>query len=374
MHKKLFFLSGWLFMAAFALAQPAKPVIETIRKQYAPDGRTAIFRVEADSAGVIKGKTNLPEAKQALTAQLKQQGIAFQDQIEVLPASALGEQTFAVVNVSVANLRSQPRDAAELATQALLGMPLQVWDKERGWYLAQTPDQYIAWVDFGGIQRMTKAEFDRWQQADKVIFTRPFGFCYSKQDEQSQTVSDLVAGDVLALEKDTKQFFQVRYPDGRTGYILKKEAQRYDRWVASRNPSEETLVGTAKTLMGIPYLWGGTSVKGMDCSGFTKTVYLLNGITLPRDASQQVHTGELIPTPNKEFSQLKPGDLLFFGEPATTEKPERVVHVGMWIGNNEFIHASGKIRVSSMNPTAVNFDEYELNRFLRAKRILSKSE
>ncbi|GAA4449665.1 C40 family peptidase [Nibrella saemangeumensis] len=372
MHKKRLFLFLCLLNAAVVVAQPAKPVIDAVRKQYAPDARVAIFRIETDSVGALKGKTNLPAAKQALTAQLQREGIAFQDQIEVLPATVLGEQTYAVVNVSVANLRSQPRDAAELATQALLGMPLQIWDKERGWYLAQTPDQYIAWVDFGGIQRMTKAEYDRWQQADKIIFTRPFGFCYSEPTEQSQTVSDLVAGDMLVLEKEAKQFYQVRYPDGRTGYVSKKEAQRHDRWVASLRPSEETLVSTAKTMMGIPYLWGGTSVKGMDCSGFTKTVYLLNGITLPRDASQQVHTGELIPTPNKEFSQLKPGDLLFFGEPATPEKPERVVHVGMWIGNNEFIHASGKIRISSMIPGATNFDEFELNRFLRAKRMLVK--
>ncbi|GAA4412931.1 C40 family peptidase [Nibrella viscosa] len=373
MRSKFLFLFFFLLSTAVSVAQPAKPVIDAIRKQYAPDARTAIFRVEADSTATLKGKTNLPDAKQALTTQLQQQGIRFQDQIEVLPAAVLGEQTYAVVNVSVANLRSQPRDAAELATQALLGMPLQIWDKERGWYLAQTPDQYIAWVDFGGIQRMTKAEYDRWQQADKIIFTRPFGFCYSESNEQSQTVSDLVAGDQLALEKEAKQFYQVRYPDGRTGYVLKKEAQRYDRWVASLHPNEETLVSTAKTMMGIPYLWGGTSVKGMDCSGFTKTVYLLNGITLPRDASQQVYTGDLIPTPNKDFSQLKPGDLLFFGETATSEKPERVVHVGMWIGNNEFIHASGKIRISSMTPGAPNFDEPERNRFLRAKRVLGKN-
>ena len=362
-----------LFLLCFAYQSPAQTIpqtIEKVRQQYAPDKRVAIFQIEADSTGSLKGKTNLPEAKQTLLANLQQQGIRVTDQIQVLPAPVLGEQVYGIVNVSVANLRSQPRDAAELATQSLLGMPLQIWDKDRGWYLAQTSDQYIAWVDFGGFQRMTKVEFDRWQQADKLIYTYPFGFCFSQPDRESQTVSDLVAGDLLVLEKEDKKFYHVRYPDGRLGYIAKNEALPYDRWKAMAHPTEESLTKTAKGLMGIPYLWGGTSTKGMDCSGFTKTVYRLNGLELSRDASQQVNQGTLIPTPNGDFSQLRPGDLLFFGQPASPTQAERVVHVGMWIGNNEFIHASGKVRISSFNTSAPNFDEYELKRFLRAKRMI----
>src|SRR5699024_4878699 len=99
------------------------------------------------------------------------------------------------------------------------------------------------------------------------------------------------------------------------------------------------LVATAKTMTGAPYLWGGTSTKGMDCSGFTKTIFFMNGWVIPRDASQQVHAGESIDT-SEGFDNLRPGDLLFFGRPATETSPQRVVHVGMWIGNNEFIHSS----------------------------------
>ncbi|MDX5420442.1 MAG: C40 family peptidase, partial [Hymenobacteraceae bacterium] len=116
-------------------------------------------------------------------------------------------------------------------------------------------------------------------------------------------------------------------------------------------------------------LWGGTSVKGMDCSGFTKTVFFMNGLVLPRDASQQVHIGELVNT-DKGWDEMRPGDLLFFGVPAKDGKPERVVHVGMWIGGNqEFIHSAGRVRINSMNPSAANHDAYELGRFLRAKRV-----
>ncbi|WP_247232775.1 C40 family peptidase [Telluribacter sp. SYSU D00476] len=348
-------------------------IIDEVRQQYAPDRRVAVFQIEADDKGVLTGKTNLPEAKQALLARLQKAKLTAEDRIEMLPAEVLGEEIYGVVRVSVANIRSQPRNAAELATQALLGMPLKVLDKDQGWYLVQTPDQYIAWIDWGGLQRMNKAAFDAWTQSEKVIYLRPYGFSYEAADADGQTVSDLVAGDVLKLKAEAGEYFQVEYPDGRTAYILRSEAKRYHDWVASLSISEDKLVNTAKRMMGIPYLWGGTSYKGMDCSGFTKTIYYLNGWVLPRDASQQVHSGELVDTA-AGFSNLRPGDLLFFGTRAGEGTSEKVTHVGMWIGNNEFIHASGQIRISSLNPNAPNYDEFELNRFLRAKRLLGNQK
>ncbi|WP_211220209.1 C40 family peptidase [Rudanella lutea] len=358
-----------VLLHSVGLAQSLSSVIDSVRQQYAPDGRVALFQVTLDSAGTIVGKTNLPEAKQALLTRLNTRKMPFREQIQVLPAPSLEDKTYAVVTVSVANLRSNPRDAAELATQALLGMPLRVWDKDRGWYQVQTPDGYIAWVDFGGFERMTKAQFEAWEQTPKLIYTQPFGFCFSKPDRESQTVSDLVAGNLLTLVATTKTFYEVRYPDGRAGFVSRAEAQPYTEWKAKAAATEASLTQTARRLMGIPYLWGGTSTKGMDCSGFTKTVYALNGTMLARDASQQVHQGTLVPTPDHDFSQLRPGDLLFFGTPATADKPERVVHVGMWLGNGEFIHASGQIRVASLDPKAPHFNEYEWKRFLRAKRM-----
>ncbi|MCJ7759173.1 MAG: C40 family peptidase, partial [Gillisia sp.] len=146
-------------------------------------------------------------------------------------------------------------------------------------------------------------------------------------------------------------------------------AQPYREWIAALNP-EENLIKTSKSLMGLPYLWGGTSPKGVDCSGYTKTIYFLNGIIIPRDASQQVHTGKLVDS-TRNFENLIPGDLLFFGRAATDSTAERVVHVGMWIGNNKFIHSSGNVHISTFDTTATDFDEANYNRYLRTKRLLN---
>ena len=93
-------------------------------------------------------------------------------------------------------------------------------------------------------------------------------------------------------------------------------------------------------------------------------------MVIPRDASQQVHTGEQIDEV-KDFSKLLPGDLLFFGRQATDSTAERVIHVGMWIGNNEFIHSAGRVKINSMDANAPNFDAYNHNRYLRSKRLVT---
>jgi cell wall-associated NlpC family hydrolase len=179
-----------------------------------------------------------------------------------------------------------------------------------------------------------------------------------------------VAGCILLFSDEQEDFFKVKFPDGRIGYVKKTEAESLVEWIDSRNPTEGNLVKTARQFMGIPYLWGGTSPKAVDCSGYTKTVYFMNGIILPRDASQQDDIGMLVDD-QKYFSRLLPGDLLFFGSAPTDSTEEKVVHVGMWIGNMKFIHSSGDVHISSMDFNASDFDEYNYNRYLKSKRILN---
>ncbi len=354
--------------------EPIQVKLAEIKAEYAPDKRVALFDVTAiknTDKYILKGETNLPEAVKALKTRLAVDSIAFVDSIQVLPADYLGKKTKAIINISVANLRSNPSHSSELATQATLGTIVKVYKQEDNWYYVQTPDKYLAWVDAGGIELADEQKAENWDGDEKIIYTQTYGHAYSGPYENTSIVSDLTAGNMLTILKYADESYIVRFPDGRNAYVRKDEAEPYDVWLNNLNPTVETLVSTGKTLIGVPYLWGGTSTKGVDCSGFTKTIYFLNGMVIPRDASQQVHTGKSIDS-TKNFDNLIEGDLLFFGRKATDTTAEKVVHVGMWIGDNEFIHASGRVRISSMDKASKNYDEYNLNRYLRTKRIFEQ--
>ncbi|MDT0690436.1 SH3 domain-containing C40 family peptidase [Salegentibacter sp. F188] len=352
----------------------AEKSIAEVRQEFAPDKRVALFDIQAEKKEdiyVLKGESNLPEAVNNLKKKLEAENVNFRDSIKILPQEEMENMKHGVIKISVANLRGEAAHSSELVTQATLGTPVKVYKKEDNWYLIQTPDNYLSWVDGGGVQIFSDAEFKDWKSSEKLIYLQPFGNSYAEADETSGVVSDLVAGAIFELSGEKNGYFQVKYPDGRTAYIQQNEAKKYMDWLENLDPEGEDLIATSKKLMGLPYLWGGTSAKGVDCSGYTKTVFFLNGMVIPRDASQQVHTGKLIDS-TRNFEKLIPGDLLFFGRPATDSTSERVVHVGMWIGNNEFIHSSGSVHVSSVAKEAPNYDDFNYNRYLRTKRLLDE--
>jgi hypothetical protein len=231
------------------------------------------------------------------------------------------------------------------------------------------PDEYRGWIEGGAIARMDSLEFKQYKnQGPELIFTHFQGNIYSHASEKSEIVSELVWLDRLIGLKKNYGFWEVILPTGEKGFVREQDVQIYRDWLFSNaEPTKNRILLAAHGLLGIPYLWGGTSVKGMDCSGFTKTVFQANGWVLPRDASQQAKEGILIDS-TRNWANLAVGDLLFFGE-KRSDGSYKVVHVGLWEGNQAYLHASERTRRASMDPNAKEFDAYNLNRYLFTKRI-----
>jgi hypothetical protein len=351
-----------------------KNLIKDTKTKYAPDSRIAVFSIEVteeNGTAVLSGETNLPLAKDELISKVNMGNEKIVDNIEILPQTSLGERVFAIVNLSVVNLRKEPKHSAEMVTQSLLGTPVNVLKKAaEGWYFIQTPDNYLGWVDDDAIQLMTKIEYDDWLESEKLIVTKIYDHCYNLEDINGQIVSDIVQGNILKVVDEKSNYFEVQFPDKRKAFIERSNAKLIKDWLSSIEISGESILNLAYKFMGIPYLWGGTSVKGFDCSGFTKTVYFLHGIILPRDASQQVNVGDAIDIKDG-FENLVAGDLLFFGTKATDSTKEKVTHVGIYISNLDFIHEGGRVKINSFDPKKENYSQYRTNTFLHAKRILS---
>lgn len=278
------------------------------------------------------------------------------------------ESQYAVVNLSVCNMRRTPDFDAEMVTQAVLGTPVHVLAKD-GWYQIQSPDTYTGWVHPAGIALLSKEEYSAWNAADKFIVTALWGVVYSEASEKSQVISDILGGDRLKLLGKKGKFYKVAFPDGREGYVRKGFGLPEKEWRKGLRQDAAAILATAKSMLGFPYLWAGMSPKGMDCSGFVRTVLAMHDIIIPRDASQQAPKGERILIAD-DFSNLLPGDLVFFGRKGENGGKDRVSHVAISLGGTEFIHSLGRVRLNSFDPSSPIYDESDHKRLLYASRIL----
>jgi cell wall-associated NlpC family hydrolase len=279
-----------------------------------------------------------------------------------LPDPALGDSIYALVIVSVAQIRDEPDNAAQLVDQSIMGRTLRLLKKHRGWYLIRTDYGYIGWMGAESFQIRDAAGIERWKNTNKMIVTGLFPLIYSKPDESSQPVSDVVLNALLRTEEVHSAWIKVSTPDGRTGYIRSSDVKKNLAENRSREETVKNIISTARGMMGFPYLWGGNSSKQNDCSGFTQTVFKAHGIDLPRDARQQALVGQEI-IPDSTFSNVWPGDLLFFGF------NYRITHVGISLGGEEFIHQSGMVQVNSLDIKADNFSPYRKKSYRIVKRL-----
>lgn len=339
--------------------------LQTLQKQLVPDKRVAILELEIKDTlqpvVVVAGVTDLPDAKQQIIRFLNDRKISFIDSIQLLPDTSLGDKIWALATLSVSNLRAMPGDASELVSQTMMGTPLKVLEYKNRWYRVQTPELYIGWMDAAGLQTFSAKELEAWKNSKRYLFNRITGIVYDSPGKKGGVVSDVVLGDLFEVEASARRFLKVKIPDGRTGYVRKADCISFDEW-SNSEPDVQSIFSVAREMMGFPYLWGGTSSKGIDCSGFMKLVFYSQGIILARDASQQARYGESIDLASR--NNLQPGDLLFFGRTA-----QRITHVGIYIGNGDFIHSSGRVHISSIDPADPKFAPDRNN--VAARRILN---
>ena len=345
----------------------------------------------------------------------------------------------AVVETSTCYMRIAPDYESALETQELMGTVVEIVGESGYWREIVSPQPYRAWTTEKTLVEMSAEQIREYEMAQKYMFTELYGHIYTEPSEKSQTICDLVGGDVMRVAmKPTPQksdldnessigkgiisesktnaiskgkWAQVVLPSGTKGWVLKNTVQPLGERINIRkgdtsdqlvsDEKMEAIIESAHQLLGVPYFWGGMSAKGVDCSGLVRISAIMNGVLLPRNASQQIYCGAPVEmtcdltfwdednriikvqddkTEKLEFKldfieemrdrvkNLKRGDLVFFGTPATAEKPRRVTHVGIYLGNNRIIHSSHKVRINSLIPGDADYYE-NAHRLIAASRL-----
>lgn len=338
-------------------------VISQVKSRHAPDKRQVIYEVKAHEDGdgkvVVDGVISESSVRDSLVSALDRTGLEYVDALTVYPYDQ-----WAMPRISVANLRTAPGHGSEMASQALMGMPLRLLCSDGEWWRVQTPDGYIAWVVDNSLAFKTETEMDSWRSADRVVVTSTYQTrAYSSPTSTGvrDVVTDLVNGDILVFAgtNPINGRAEVILPDGRHAWVAENEITSIGIW-AGQEFDAEKILDMAYSMEGQPYLWGGTSTKSLDCSGLAKVCYLSNGIILRRDASQQALTGTRIEA--SAWRDCKSGDLLFFGN----AKTGRVTHVAIYDHDGDYVHSSGRVKRNSVDPSS---DGYLSTPFLHAVRI-----
>jgi cell wall-associated NlpC family hydrolase len=389
MKKFFLLLSAALLLNVSGFCQNVNQLFNKInnevRDTYAPDERDKTYEVALiDNKGklTLVGSTTEKEAVDALLAKLSKAGIKAENKIDVLPSKKLNGKTYGIVCMSTASFNCGGSFSAESGTQALMGMPVRILEENNDdWYRCINMEGYTAWVITRSVKAMTEEEYKAYLAKPKVFVKTKYSTLYSEKNVNSLPVSDLVWGCILIDEGKSGTWRKVSVADGRTGYVPASDVVDLKAWIDSAVPTEKNIVETAKQFCGFPYVWGGTSIKGVDCSGLSKSAYFLNGYVLRRDASQQCKTGDSVDVSKfvagnytkEALSNLRPGDLVFFGRKAENGRRERVTHVAIYMGDGMIIHSSNIVRINSLIPGEKDYYAGS-RRMLKARRIIGTAD
>lgn len=252
-------------------------------------------------------------------------------------------ESFGILQVAHAPVRATPHDTSEMVTQLLFGESFEILERENSWlYIRCNHDSYPGWIDQKQSFLCSEDVLKNWHRQATKRQTQPILEYNTKEGR-----SFLYKGSVLPFN------FQDGFDLGSNFF------QPSNHEDSSENKS--TLLDHAKSYLNVPYLWGGRSYTGIDCSGFTQMVYAFNKTELPRDASQQVLLGTLI-----KFEEIQAGDLAFF-----RNANGKIIHVGILTGLGTILHAHGKVTedVIKMDGIYKKDDLYKSHDLACIKRI-----
>ncbi len=244
-------------------------------------------------------------------------------------------------------VRGEDHDSSEQVTQLLFGDVFKVTEKNRAktWVKIENQyDGYAGWIPFEEVQPISKAYYENY--AENNTFVADVGKeSYATIEEVRY---DIPAGATLPYFENGK----IKIGDER--FSVKTKA----REVEAKRPKKE-VIKTARSFLGVPYLWGGKGPDGFDCSGFTQVVYKMNGYWIPRDSYQQAERGDLVP-----FEEAQVGDLVFFQK--QKDGDGRVVHVGIYLEGGQVIHAyGGEVRIDRLDKKGIYLNDSSKTRYLK---------
>lgn len=354
-----------------AVRPDAQTVLQQFRSENLTDPRTSVFTVTAaqDADRVtLSGRYDRPELFAGLVRALRSAGYFVLNRTELLgDPEKLAGKPWAIVRVPVATLNSAPAFASDASTQAIAGTVVRVLEEVGLWVRVQTPDGYIAWIHRGQIVRLDQKELARWNRAPKLVVTSLSATV--RELNRQAPVTELTLGSTVRFLTDRGDSYLIQLPDGRYGRIARGQAE----WLTTvqsrmnalkKNPTRFAgyLTVQAQKLMGRSYLWAGSSVYGMDCSGFIGLILRQADTIAPRDADELARMSPKRLNEGNPDADFAPGTLLVFG--SKNGGAASVTHVALSLGGSRFIHSLTDVHTGSFSAKDADFDEVNRARFL----------
>jgi len=256
---------------------------------------------------------------------------------------------YGISNLSIVPVRTDPCETSEMCTQILFGEHYSIVDENKKWCKIKLAfDDYEGWIDQKMVYEISEKTFRQLNQQQLTVTTNPFNIV---QPEKGYSNFLIVAGSSLPFYKSAHNTFRI----GAESYTIQG-----DRILSVKKNIRNILIENALKYFNAPYLWGGRSPFGVDCSGFSQILYKMIGLHLPRDAQQQAMIGENITF----VEEALPGDLAFFDN-----DEGKIVHVGIIWEKNKIIHSSGKVRIDNIDHFGIyNIDTKRYSHQMRLMR------